>query len=107
HELALHQSRDPTEIGTTVLVPLRHEYQRLGAAARFVAAVGREDPLAVVALDARTGGRIVHHHLGTTGEQPVDELESRRVADVVGAGLEGRTPHGHAASPELSVEATP
>src|SRR4051794_15922126 len=87
---------DLVEVEPLELVPLREHHEHLGAVARRVRIGGDLDATEVGGLARRERQR--HRRVegldrGPSGLQSLHDLERRRVAQIVGAGLEREAPH--------------
>src|SRR5207245_6082122 len=95
------------EIGAAEFLPLGDDRQRIGALERVERIIDDRDAAAVGKDLARLSPRrrIVGAHAGAGRDQVVDQREARRLAHVVGVGLEREPPDGDALAAQLVVEA--
>src|SRR5437899_5026211 len=92
------------EVGAAKLVPLGDDEQRIRVLERLVVhpVIGDAVGEVLARLAERLG--VVHGHRGAAGEQTLDDGDRRRLAHVVGAGLEGEAPDGEPPSVDVLSE---
>ena len=89
------------EVGAAELAPLGHDGERVGSVQRFVGALAKRK-VGALAIDA---ARLCHRHrVVGPHRQPASHSASisgaaRRLAHVVGIGLEGKAPHARSSCP--------
>jgi hypothetical protein len=94
------------EVRAAELVPFGDDDEAVGAVQRIVAALAQGEA-GLVAIELRGGGpgcRVVGAHARAAREQQVHQRQARRLADVVGVGLEGEAPQRERASAQVRAE---
>ena len=86
------------------MLPLGADGQGIDAQQGIVAPLAVDQPVAVNGADVVHRLRIVDADRGLHRQQPFDQHQGGRFADVVGAGLERQSPDGNRLVGELAAE---
>ena len=92
------------EIGIAELVPLGGDHQRIGLLECSVGTVAIRQSFAVDRADVGQRLGVMNPQIGAGLQQRVDQDQGRRLADIVGAGLEGQAPDRDRPLAQRSVE---